>query len=338
MRTMQWFGRLRSGAAWGIGSLACLCFALVGCGNGGTPSDLEVVVKVNGAQVAGPFEPSQQSVTVTSGDEVVIESANGASFSVTPDQVEITEQASAGNSYRFVPISMGGGAAAVQVASLAEPADRLTLALAVQSHRFDRRTWTTGETVVNRTTRRDQTPVDATYTVTASQLGYSWYQEVHEAYNITHGYDLDGNHTYRYDSWYEPSGDYWDAERCTQTPGRMIKAFPLFVGKAWDTRWEEWCFSGDNYRMGAHNQVIGFETVTVPAGTFPSLHIRSDFTWHGYVGGPDEPRLSGTTDCWWSVDLKQDVICIDSANDGTESSRVEAVQLPGRGSGIRAAK
>jgi hypothetical protein len=336
VRAVRWGG----GRPWFKGPAAVvagLCLALAGCGDGDS-SDLRVVVKVNGQQVAGPLgRGADEAVIVASGDEVVVESEAGASFSVEPSQVEVTEAAGDDTGYQFVPLSVSGGAATIKVASRADAADRLSVVLTVQSHRFDNRTWTVGETVVDETTyqfdgstRRYEHQVES-----VDATSYTMLTEPYADYSIRDTYDLAGNHTYRRSDWW--TGEYWDAEWCQETPGELTKAFPLYVGKEWDTRWEFECVFDDARKYGAHNQVVGVETVAVPAGAFLALHIVSEYTSYGWAGGADDPHPAGTTDCWWSVDFQQDVLCIRSSVDGAEQSRVEAVQLAGQGLAARKA-
>jgi hypothetical protein len=322
---------------WPAAVLASLCLALAGCGDGDS-SDLHVVVKVNGQQVAGPFGiGAEQAVTVTSGDEVIVETEAGATFSLEQSQVEATEASSDDTSYQFIPMSMSGGAATIKVASQADATDRLSVILTVQSHRFTSRTWTVGEIVIDETTysfdgssRRYEHLVES-----VTDKGYTLLTGANTDSTVRDTYDPDGNHTYHRADWW--TGDYWDAEWCKETPGAMIRSFPLFVGKQWDTEWEYECVFEPTIRYGAHNSVVGVETLTVPAGTFQALHIVSELTFYGYVGGDPAQEPIGQTDCWWSVDFKQDVRCVHTSADGAEQYRVEAVQLAGQTEAARAA-
>lgn len=61
--------------------------------------------------------------------------------------------------------------------------------------------------------------------------------------------------------------------------------FPLETGKSWDITYEEQKPNAihDSERFETHYVVVGYETVTVPAGTFKALKVEADGHWHAVL-------------------------------------------------------
>jgi len=310
-----------------------VCAALAGCGGSlSDQDDLNVVVKVNGVQVAGPLHAdATQPITVASGDQVVFESATEVSYSLGMTQVEAPDSSHDDRSYQAKLTSVVGGSAQMMVTSGVDASDRLTVKLIVQPQAFVNRTWSVGETLIQDYIYRVETERYTRHVTAVHDLGsYSIETDVNAWGRYTDSYDADSNHTYfRFDDL--SGSDYPEDSWCSESPGLLIKSFPLFVGKQWDSEWDSECVFEETWHHMARNRVVGYETVTVPAGTFQVLHIVSDQSIR-YPSG--ELKFPTRTECWWSVDFQQDVKCDDwEITNGVPSElnqSVQAVQLAGQ--------
>jgi hypothetical protein len=91
-----------------------------------------------------------------------------------------------------------------------------------------------------------------------------------------------------------------DWSRSRNVNGKMITvsqplAFPLSVGKAWQIDYVEQNPNRQHSSEHFHYpyKVLGWEDVTVPAGTFHALKIESEGEWSAVVA-PSEAAASGT--------------------------------------------
>jgi len=309
-----------------------LCAVLAGCGGGGSnhQSDLNLVIKVNSVQVAGPLhDGANQSITVASGDQVAFESAAGVSYSLQLTNVEAPDSSHDDRNYQMSPSSIVGGSARMAVTSSSNTSDLLTVTLLVQSQRFANRIWSVGDTLVQDEIYKTSTNRYTRHVIEASDTGsYIFETEDSPSWRITDYYDADSNH-YKYVALDLSGSDTPGTRVCNQTPGRLIKSFPLFVGKQWGSEWDDECVLEDRYHYAAKNRVVGYEAVTVPAGTFQALHIVSDFD----VTYPGGQVATSRSECWWSVDFQQDVRCDKSfVKDGMSDvyESVRAIQLAGQ--------
>lgn len=112
-------------------------------------------------------------------------------------------------------------------------------------------------------------------------------------------YDAAGNLTL-YDEIDTSNPDLYARFRCDYEPAEGFLEFPLFVGHRWANRWQAICNPAeyDPDEIVATHEVVAYEAITVPAGRFDTLHVRSE-----YVDG----QL--VRECWWSPELGLNVKC-----------------------------
>ncbi|MGD0883677.1 MAG: hypothetical protein ABSA46_02165 [Thermodesulfovibrionales bacterium] len=95
-----------------------------------------------------------------------------------------------------------------------------------------------------------------------------------------------------------------DTDSAQYAPYLNLFAFPLDVGKKWDSKADKMLFSsGKHGKFSLKGEVVAFEKVTVPAGTFDAykINIGMDAT------STDEDAITGTTveTCWFAPAVKR---------------------------------
>jgi hypothetical protein len=133
----------------------------------------------------------------------------------------------------------------------------------------------------------------------------------------------------------DPDGNYY-AGYSTFTGAALkynkplpLARLPLEPGKAWDGPVDVDMGSGHGYAGTGHWKVIGWETITVPAGTYLCLRkevkIEYDFTAESAtaLSGNHMRSVSGSYQetSWYSPDARIDVKSISSDSFGDSASR-----------------
>jgi hypothetical protein len=107
------------------------------------------------------------------------------------------------------------------------------------------------------------------------------------------------------DNTYDLDGNTRRADGRTFTPFRQFYAFPLHVGKTWSSRMSHPSLAG-NRTINAEmkGSVVGWESVTVPAGTFKVAKIVIDQPYYseGVTGGG---RGVGRYTIWYAPEVKR---------------------------------
>ena len=100
------------------------------------------------------------------------------------------------------------------------------------------------------------------------------------------------------------------------TPYLKRFVFPLEVGKKWDGAADKMVFKGGKHgKFSLTGEVVAFEKVTVPAGTFDAYKIKLTTD----AVSTDEDVISGHTEetCWYAPAVRQNVKCEDTfSRDG----------------------
>jgi hypothetical protein len=93
----------------------------------------------------------------------------------------------------------------------------------------------------------------------------------------------------------------------TFTPFFPSYAFPLEVGKTWTGKVTAPNRSRDGeLRIDLTGSVVGWESITVPAGTFNALKIRHDGRWQN-VRTLKTNSGTSTTTIWYVPEVRRDV-------------------------------
>jgi hypothetical protein len=109
----------------------------------------------------------------------------------------------------------------------------------------------------------------------------------------------------------------------TRTPGTWVRgeprmfSFPMFVGKRWDFAYSFGSKEVDRGHQRYAVEVLGVETVTVPAGTFQALKLRGVGAWFNQRVGAEG---SGTFTVWYAPVVKN-LVKWGYVDRGTNSMR-----------------
>lgn len=318
---MKPVNRPRVRVALSVGLVAGMTWVLSACGGGGgggggggeEPPPLEMVVSVNGvSDASNPLTIGESTtINVASGSTLVFTSeedsrwapvATNSSFSV--DSFSLTEKA-------MTVSSNTGGTVLVVFSDARDVAKTATLTVVVAPREFARVSpkegqffdWEVHGTRVNGEPWRD-----AHRRVThleGSDGGYSL--------NYFAGPDLDqASSRFLYDTQDRYLG--WDHPlapvSCSYDNPLVYQSYPLHVGKAWVGTARRDCEGGPaEFDMAYERSVDAFERLTVPAGTFDTLRIKSEIHYSNVSGDSGPSSYDVTRTCWWAVDLGRDVKC-----------------------------
>jgi hypothetical protein len=95
----------------------------------------------------------------------------------------------------------------------------------------------------------------------------------------------------------------WNRVGGIYSPAKREYSFPLEVGKTWETKysWSTLDQRGEITYSGAV-KVLGWESITVPAGTFQALRLESEVWWR--IGGDGRTGKDLTT-YWYVPEVKR---------------------------------
>lgn len=108
-----------------------------------------------------------------------------------------------------------------------------------------------------------------------------------------------------------------------RTPGTWVRgeprmfSFPMFVGKRWDLAYSFGSPEVDRGHQRYAVEVLGVETVTVPAGTFQALKLRGVGAWFNFRVGAEG---TGTFTVWYAPVVKN-LVKWGYVDRGTNSMR-----------------
>ena len=308
MRIGMWMGApLRA-----LGMVAVM--ALAACGGGGGSDEkpaFGVTVTVDG--VADPAGP------LTAGETGTIEVPSGATLVFASADETRWEPAATGSSYTvndfsFTSKSMtvssnAGGSLAVVFTDKVDASQKATLNVTVAPRQFQRVAVADGESsewTYLRVDRDDQSRTDelrAHVKATDGEGNYSvWFETLNEGgANWT---------TTNYDAQDRSIGITFGENGCTDDPAVVLVSYPVFVGKHWSGTSTRTCIGAKSFDQSYQRTVEAFERITVPAGTFDTLRIKSlvNFT------NVSDSQVTGgayslTRTCWWATTLGRNVKC-----------------------------
>lgn len=296
------------------------------CGGGGSgvPSDLALRISVDGQALATPALVAGDSyeIEVASGSVVELRSDAAVDVRTAAGTAEVVVEAEEPQRHRVRLSAPGGADVEFSVASRARASDAVRVKVKVAPQRFEngrlrvvgqvfrylyRRLNAAGEPILS------QTVVEPVRSV--GPVGYSVTTSSYEDPTGTSGsysydsFDHDNNYLgFVIVNWEVIDGEYYDeGYRCELSWTGTEQAFPLYVGKRWRTQIEGTC---DGYTATVLNEVLSYQTITVPAGTFATLLRRVETT----------PNSGGKTrtDCWWSVERAVNVRCDEFTQDASD--------------------
>jgi hypothetical protein len=306
MRIGRW-----TGASWrALGVVAVMALAACGGGAGDDEPPLEVTVTVDGvADSSGPLTAGETStMEVPSGATLVFASEGETRWAPTA-----TGSTYAVNSFSFTSKSMtvssnAGGTLVVVFTDKANPSQKATLNVTVAPKEFQRVAVVDGESSEWTYVRVNRDDVSHTDTLRANvrllddEGSYSIWLET-----------LSGGTSWvttNYDAQDRMTGISFGSGGCTDDAPQVLLSYPLHVGKQWSGTSTRTCDGVKNYDQSYERTVEAFERISVPAGSFEALRIKSvtNFTNHGDPNVPGG-AYSVTRTCWWATMLGRNVKC-----------------------------
>jgi hypothetical protein len=308
MRIGMWMGApLRA-----LGVVAVM--ALAACGGGGDDKKdppLGVTVTVDGtAESSGPLMAGETStIEVPSGATLVFASegetrwdpvATGSSYTV--------------NSFSFTSKSMtvssnAGGALVVVFTNKADESQKATLNVTVAPKEFGRVDVVDGEASewtyvrINRDENSVTDHLRAHVKFLDEDGNYSiWLETLDEGPTtwVTTNYDAQDRVT----------GVSFGSGACTDDAPVVQLSYPLHVGKQWSGTSTRTCSGVKSYDQSYERTVEAFERISVPAGAFDALRVKSVVNFTN-LSDPNVPggAYSSTRTCWWATTLGRNVKC-----------------------------
>jgi hypothetical protein len=102
----------------------------------------------------------------------------------------------------------------------------------------------------------------------------------------------------------------WGAQpQCTDDAPVVNVSFPLHVGKQWSGTSTRTCAGAKAYDQNYQRTVEAFERISVPAGSFDALRIKSTVALSTTDANVPGGAYSYIRTCWWAVALGRNVKC-----------------------------
>jgi len=305
--------------------LSALWAPLAGCGGGGSGDGSVTVVTpfvvladVAGAPLGKMLVPGVAITTTMEGGDTVQLKASpaGVRWVVRSDGNTVAAEVNSDSaSWRATIQSPKGGEISIVMQSLADPTQEATLKLLVNPQRYARPSWTAGEASTWRETltRHDGATVEQTlrHTVTAVTTDGAHTQErrtLASEWVDTQTFDADHNAV----TQQRPGVG------CQHTPRRALLDFPLYVGKSWQASWQTQCSDLRRETGEALTVVEDHERITVPAGSYDTLRIKSLIAYRDVLdpaltgGVLGQARYAEERVCWWAFSQRRMVRCDSS--------------------------
>jgi hypothetical protein len=298
--------------------IAFLGAALVACGGGGggggssggtAAQTLQVTAKVNGVVAAGypTTAASAPTVTLSSGQELEITSSIQAAIVPTLNGAVAAERTRSATTYKAVLAANADTNATVLFTTPTAPPQSTTIPVTVKAATFapvvpkvgDSFVYGESDVLLN---KNPFTVGNVTQRVTSVNADGSWLETYLDTANASIGvatYNSQGNRTsFRNDAsnaqtCNRPTGRAGD-KLAKYTPEEKLLAFPLTVGSTFVGTWKATCGTDaavvDSQDESINARVVGYESVTTPAGVFNALRIDetttvSNSTNAGFPGG-----------------------------------------------------
>lgn len=311
--------------------LALLCASLAllsACGGGGGDDGTTTIVQpflvwaeVDGAPFGQALVPGVQiTETMESGDRLVLKASPvGMQWIVTVGDTTVAADASSDSAQWSATVRAPKGGS-LKIVARSNDGREATLQMAVAPQRYERGDWVAGEARTTRETstwQDDSTTVrtmrvttvdlqaDGTHTVEQRDVGAGQPGVLIESRTA----DADDNRVSR---------RFANGTTCSYTPARQLLSFPLYYGKSWTSDWQYACSAGYREKASAVNTVDDVGSITVPAGTFEALRIRSVISYSEsndnlLVGGAfGQGRYTQEQTCWWATSIRRVVRCENS--------------------------
>lgn len=306
----------------GVAVAATSILAACGGSSGEDTPDFEVTVKVDGvADSSNPLTDGESTtINVDSGATLVFDSEIETRWTPTATNSTYDVNTFSFNAKSLTVNSNGGGTLSIVFSDKEDAARNATLTVVVAAKQFARVPIVDGEIqewtmtyvrrddlkTIDHNRTRAVTNNDGSYGLQFAFLNFS------DSYTSRTDYDaqdrtlgtrgLVGIHTCSYSTpvaWYN---------------------YPMQVGATWSGEAERTC-DGETLNKQAYVRTVeAFERVTVPAGTFDAVRVKSVVNFTVYT----DPSIPGgqytyTRTCWWAVDIGRHVKCIGEYDypDGT---------------------
>ncbi|WP_342064827.1 hypothetical protein [Cupriavidus sp. OTU4895] len=293
-----------------------LAAMLCACGGGGDDAGSSLNVSATGSSTQGTTVGSGQTATlnVQSGDFITLRTGAPVRWQavITSNLTTLTNQSQSETVWSGNLISPTGDTIQLTgtLVSDASKVFKLNLTVAPQRYTVPAPKVGTVATLTETTTRLGGTvsTQHIAYTTTAVANGIVTVDSVNADTNtpdVRYTQNLDGNRLTR---TFLSNGNL-----CTYTPKRTLFTFPMYVGKSWTDTWNYSCVAGYRETGNVTATVVGYEPVTVAAGTYNALRVNFVITYtnsndsllpNGNLG---TATYSETITGWWSPELGRTV-------------------------------
>lgn len=309
--------------------IAFLGAALVACGGGGGggggtgngAQTLTVTAKVDGVVAAGypATAASAPAITLSSGQELEVTSSMATVFGGNLNGAVAAVRANTSTSYRAVLAATNDTTATLTFTTTSVPLQTTTVPVTVKAASFAPVVPKVGdsflysESVVQLNGTATNLP-NTRRRVDLVRADGSWAETyLNEANAELAKVELtkDGNRTSSIATASNPQtcNDRTPPDRDSRFVGQeKLLEFPLFVGKKFIGKWEATCGTVDRETQEITAEVIGYESITTPAGVFNALRIRettaiSNSTNSAFLGA----GYSQQVDVWFDPVLGRNI-------------------------------
>lgn len=301
--------------------VACLALLLSvtisGCGGGGGDSpppapsgNFTLTASVAGVAVGGfsVANGGSGSLSVQSSDQIRLTSTSAVNWTSTLNGATLTPGTIDSTTWDVRIVSPLARTVTLTATSTVDGSKPATVTIAVAAQRYAATVQTLGRISTYAQTNvfndNSQEGVSYTNTVVAinADASYSVAGSVNGAVTSTVNNTATGARVSR--NFVLNSGG---TNPCTYTPPRAFFDYPLYVGKSYASTWNYQCAAGYRESGSLRGEVVGFESITVPAGTFDALRINvtidytnsNDGNLTGGATGAAAYRVASV--CWWGV-------------------------------------
>lgn len=296
--TMRWMGGLAA---------ATLLLGLGACGGGGSDAPaFAVSVSVDGVtDNSNPLTAGESTaITVPSGATLTFASKGETRWSPTASDSSYSVNSFSFTTKSLTVSSNTGGSLVVTFTDKTDESQTATLSVTVSPKEFNRVAPREGTIAEWNSTYNDGlgTVTESSYHTRTVLL-----EDGHYGLDLASSLDPENYYTR---SLYDAQDGYlgWQSlgssTACLYDRSTANVSYPMHVGKAWSGNATRTCNTGATFDVAFTRTVEAYERITVPAGTYDTLRIKSELS---YTNVPSPYTVTST--CSWAVEIGRAVKC-----------------------------